>query len=308
MDTASLAMLELGRALQREGYAFTTVTPETHRRVVARPPSRFRLERAQCLRDAFGWNRPFSPDLLPPSMVELLKRAKLVTFEGELMRSRIRFATLAGQLFVHSAFPTTQAECVCFGPDTHRFCALLRRWARERIEHLVDVGSGSGAGGITLAGRARRVVLADVNPLAGTFARVNAALAGADVEVVESDVLQAVDGQPDLIVANPPYLRDALDGGEAYGEDLSVRIVRESLERLSAGGALILYTGTAVVDGVDIFMRGVGPVLQAYREGGGDADVVYEELDPDVFGEELDEPPYAGVDRIAAVGLHVTVH
>jgi hypothetical protein len=28
----------------------------------------------------------------------------------------------------------------------------------------------------------------------------------------------------------------------------------------------------------------------------------YEELDPDVFGEELHRSPYTGVDRIAAVG------
>lgn len=29
----------------------------------------------------------------------------------------------------------------------------------------------------------------------------------------------------------------------------------------------------------------------------------YEEIDPDVFGEELDTPAYAGIDRIAAVLL-----
>jgi release factor glutamine methyltransferase len=32
---------------------------------------------------------------------------------------------------------------------------------------------------------------------------------------------------------------------------------------------------------------------------------VYEEIDPDVFGEALDEPEYAGTDRIAAIGLTV---
>jgi len=29
----------------------------------------------------------------------------------------------------------------------------------------------------------------------------------------------------------------------------------------------------------------------------------YFELDPDVFGEELENPPYAAADRIAVVGL-----
>lgn len=31
----------------------------------------------------------------------------------------------------------------------------------------------------------------------------------------------------------------------------------------------------------------------------------YEELDPDVFGEELEHPPYIEADRIATVVLHV---
>jgi hypothetical protein len=34
-------------------------------------------------------------------------------------------------------------------------------------------------------------------------------------------------------------------------------------------------------------------------------DFIYEELDPDVFGEELSMSGYADVDRIAVVGLHV---
>jgi hypothetical protein len=33
--------------------------------------------------------------------------------------------------------------------------------------------------------------------------------------------------------------------------------------------------------------------------------VTYEELDPDVFGEELEQAQYAQVERIAAVGLRV---
>lgn len=311
MDTTSLAILELGRALRRERYAFITVTPETQRRVNARA-LRLGLGRAQSLRDAFGWNRPFSPELLPRSMLELLQGADLVTVEGDLMRSRVRFATLEGQLFAHSAYPTTQAESVFFGPDTYRFCALLERWAPARAKHLVDVGSGSGAGGISLAKRAQRVVLADVSPRAGMFARVNAALASVSVEIVESDVLQSVTGQPDLIVANPPYMRDPQarvyrDGGGTHGEELSVRIVRESLARLASGGALILYTGTAIIGGVDVFMRSLSPILEPYRERLRAPHFAYQELDPDVFGEELDQPAYAEVDRIAAVGLHITV-
>lgn len=310
MDKSSLAIIELGRALRREGYAFVAVTPETQRRVMQRT-LRMGAARRECLRDVFGWNRPFDPESIPRSMLDLMISADVVTGEGPLMRSRIRFATLQGEIFAHSGYPTTQTTSVFFGPDTYRFCALLQRWAPPRVRYLVDIGAGTGAGGIVLAKRAQQVVLADVNPHAATFARLNAVLASVRVDVIESDVLQAVKGQPDLIVANPPYLRDAAarvyrDGGGEYGESLSVRIVDEALGRLSDGGTLILYTGTAVVDGRDVFMRKLSPVLERHRVSVVGPYFAYEEIDPDVFGDELDQPEYAEVDRIAAVGLRIT--
>jgi hypothetical protein len=36
-----------------------------------------------------------------------------------------------------------------------------------------------------------------------------------------------------------------------------------------------------------------------------DCDYTYEEIDPDVFGEELESAPYDRVDRIAAVALTI---
>ena len=33
----------------------------------------------------------------------------------------------------------------------------------------------------------------------------------------------------------------------------------------------------------------------------------YEEIDPDVFGEELEHPPYDRVDRMAVVGVTIDV-
>ena len=65
----------------------------------------------------------------------------------------------------------------------------------------------------------------------------------------------------------------------------------------------MLYTGAAIVDGTD-------PLLDALRQelDGSGHRWTYRELDPDVFGEELDEPAYADVDRIAAVALVVQRH
>jgi len=299
------ALLSLGRALQSSGYRFITPTPETHRRVFARRST------ARDLRDVFGWSRPFTREVLPGEMLRDLERAGALEQQGDLLKSSVRFSTLGSQLFVHSAFPTDQADCVFFGPDTYRFCAFLEREAASLpARFVVDIGCGSGAGGLVAAraSGAPRLCMLDINERALAFARVNASLAssGAEryVEALHSDVLASLQGAPDLIVANPPYMRDPTarvyrDGGGDFGEALAVRIVSESLARLAPSGTLLLYTGAAVVDGDDVFFSAIQQLLSesSYR---------YVELDPDVFGEELEKPGYERVERIAATGLVVT--
>jgi SAM-dependent methyltransferase len=297
MDSADLALLELGRELRRLGYEFVTVTPDTHRLVLdrdARP--------ARDLRDAFGWSRPFAPALLPESLLHLAREADVIRSDGELLRSTVRFSSLGQQLYAHSAFPTLHADAVFFGPDTYRFSAFVARSLR-RCRCLVDIGCGSGAGGLAAAQLAERLVLADISLRALRFAAVNAALAGIRAEIIESDVFEAVSGRVDAVIANPPYLRDPAsrvyrDGGGRYGEALSLRILRESLARVAPGGRIALYTGTAIVDGRDGFRQSAESMCR-----GAGASFEYDELDPDVFGSELGEAPYAGVERLAAVGL-----
>jgi len=299
MNEVDGALVELGRALRDTGYSFTTVTPETHARFLAREPGP-----ARHLRDVFGWSRPFSSDRLPPNLVALGRAAGVFREESGWLRSDVRFSTLGGELFVHSAFPTLDTDAVFFGPDTHRFTAFVAR-SLSRCDRLVDLGCGSGAGGILAASRARTVVLSDINSRALRYAAVNAKLAGVDAEVVLSDCFDALSGPIDAILANPPYLRDRAarayrNGGGRFGEGLSVRILRESLARLTPGGTLLLYTGAPIVNGEDRFLREAAPLCRAAS-----ADFEYEELDPDVFGEELDDPVYESVERLAAVGLVV---
>ena len=112
-------------------------------------------------------------------------------------------------------------------------------------------------------------------------------------------------GAADVIISNPPYLVDEdrrlyRHGGGELGITLGLRIAKESMAKLVPGGCLVLYSGTPIVNGADAFFESLRPVLQLYA-----SHFVYEEIDPDVFGEELDRPAYAHVDRIAAVGLTV---
>ncbi|MGJ7566204.1 methyltransferase [Variovorax sp. GB1R11] len=300
------------RQVAATGYRFTTVTPLTHQRVLARRGR----EPGLTLRDVFGWNLPFEANVLPPALLADMEHAGLVRRTGTLLRSTVRIASLGDDLFFHSAYPTVEENAVFFGPDTSRFArfllqALAGRKAQQHAR-VLDVGCGSGAGGVAVAralaatGTPAQVVMNDINPLALQYAAVNAEAAGVTVTLAQGDALSAVDGDFDLIVSNPPYLDDAAQrayrhGGTRLGRALSARIATESLKRLAPGGQLLLYTGVAMVDGEDPFLAEMRPLL----EGSG-CEWSYAEIDPDVFGEELERSVYAHIDRIAAIGLVVT--
>jgi SAM-dependent methyltransferase len=305
---ADAALLRLGGLLRDEGYSFTTVTPATHERVNRRPEN----SRAHSLRDVLGWSRPFGPGVLPEPVVELMEAAGVLVRHGDDWRSLVRFSTYDAELFVHSAFPTTAPDAVFFGPDTYRMAdaAVAQVGAVDRpVRRVVDIGCGTGAGAIAVAKRVpdAEVLAVDINNAALRFARINSALAGTGgVRPCHSDLLDGVDGGFDLIISNPPFMIDPArrayrDGGGAHGHDLSLAIVDAAADRLRAGGSLVLFSGTGIVDGCDALRE----ASMAHIDGT-DLDWTYREVDPDVYGEELDGPAYAGAERIAVVVLTAT--
>jgi methylase of polypeptide subunit release factors len=211
-----------------------------------------------------------------------------------------------GKLFVHSAFPTEAENSVFLGPDTYRFADFVRaELARTPgIRRLVDIGTGAGVGAITAAPLlpGTRLTLLDINPLALRIASINARHAGLEVELVEGEGIEDVAGLVDLAIANPPYIIDGgdrtyRDGGGMHGAEMSLDWALASARRLEPGGRMLLYTGVAIVEGRDELREALERDLP-----GLECSLRYREIDPDIFGEELEKPAYADVERIAAVG------
>ncbi len=301
------ALFALGQALQQAGYRFTTVTPATHRRVNGRPENTW----AHDLRGVFGWSRPFRAEALPAEIVTLMRSAGVLVEDGDTLRSAVRASTIGERVYFHSAFPTREEDAVFFGPDTYRYIAALQR-AMETMTapgRAVDIGAGSGAGAIEVAARFPQcaAIAADINDRALMLTGVNARLAGTvKVTARHSDLLKDLDGEFDLVLSNPPYILDPAKlryrhGGDMRGAGLSLQIVESALARLRPGGTLLLYTGIAIVDGRDEFLDAIRPLLDAACTSWR-----YEELDPDIFGGQLDCEGYEDVERIAAVWLTAT--
>ncbi|WP_322629993.1 class I SAM-dependent methyltransferase [Halothiobacillus sp.] len=304
------------RHVSDSGYRFTTTTPLTHQRMLDHRGG----EPGTTLRDVFGWNLPFLASAVPPELLDLMKCTGILVRCGAFLKSAIRIASLDDLLFIHSAFPTTDQAAVFFGPDTYRFVRFVQSHLPAVIHHantdvplrLLDIGCGSGAGGIAVACALRRAglvvdaTLNDINQIALDTSALNAQHAGIRINLALGDALDSVAGDFDLIITNPPFLDDAQQrayrhGGAGLGRALSVRFAANALARLAPGGCLLLYTGVAMLDGTDPFWAELAPLLAASG-----CDWRYEEIDPDIFGDELSRPIYAHVDRIAAVGLVAT--
>lgn len=133
----------------------------------------------------------------------------------------------------------------------------------DRQAIVADVCTGSGCIAVALAHERplARVAATDISEAAVEIARRNAARHGvADrVQVTHADVLEGIAGPFDLIVSNPPYIREhertllqrevrehephvALFGG-LQGLDLIERLVGQASARLRPGGHLIFEFG-----------------------------------------------------------------
>ena len=87
------------------------------------------------------------------------------------------------------------------------------------------------------------------------------------------------------------------------GAELSLKIVKASLNRLVVHGTLLLYTGVVIAHGQDLFHQALKDYLAPRHQL---FSMDYQEIDPDIFADELDANGYPGAERIAAVVAIIT--
>ncbi|MCL2444673.1 peptide chain release factor N(5)-glutamine methyltransferase [Candidatus Saccharibacteria bacterium] len=140
-------------------------------------------------------------------------------------------------------------------PETEEVIEVLRRLGLDPKVRAADVGTGSGVIGITvwLEGLAGDVVLIDKNTRALEVARKNAKELGAEVVLVEGDLLTGIGEEFDVVMANLPYVdedwevsketrfepREALFADDE-GLELYKKLVQQTPSILVSGGYLVM--------------------------------------------------------------------
>ena len=155
--------------------------------------------------------------------------------------------------------------------------------ALAQVERMADIGTGSGCLAVAIAHERRdcRIVASDLSIAALDVARANAVRHGVNqrIEFVETSYLDSVNGTFDLIVANPPYVKDgdapalsrdvrhepsvALFGGTDGLRDVG-GVLQTARDRLVSGGSFLMEFGYGQEEAVSQLVAAI-PQLRLER-------------------------------------------
>lgn len=153
---------------------------------------------------------------------------------------------------------------------------VLKCYGRDSGDpRIIDIGTGSGAIGVALAGElpSALVTATDISRGALEIARRNAGRHGVAgrMEIIEGDLFASAVGEFDVIVSNPPYIPDNVypllpEGIRAFeprqallagpdGTACHRKIIREGTDRLKPGGRIFLEIGEGQKGVVETLFR-----------------------------------------------------
>ncbi|BDS05589.1 release factor glutamine methyltransferase [Oceaniferula spumae] len=214
------------------------------------------------------FDRPMSEEELIPLRANLKRRG-----EGEPLQH------ILGTVEFYRREYKTDARALIPRPETEELASLILKAVFGDDLRVLDMGTGSGVLGLTLAaelgGRCEEIVLADISSDALALAEENATLLGiARYRICETDLFSELQEEKfNLLAANLPYiaetdrsslstevLRDpdnALFGGKD-GLDILRDFIQQAPSHLHPGGMIALEIGHDQAEAVEALLQEAG--------------------------------------------------
>ena len=200
------------------------------------------------------------------------RRRDVANARLELRLERTPVAYIIGHKEFYGRLFKVTPEVLVPRPESETVVSTALNWLRAHPNYtrLVDVGTGSGCIGISLALEhdGLDVSLIDTSKSALKVARQNAENLAANVRLLESDLLDKYPMKADIIVANLPYVATewtvspetdfepdlalyAMDGGL----ELIKQLLDQAPDKLTPGGLLVLEADPRQFDDIDSYAK-----------------------------------------------------
>ena len=154
-------------------------------------------------------------DEVLPQTVLAEDQVKMKALATARVQQRTPLAYLLQQAwFMGMPFYVDERVLIPRSPFGELISQCFSPWVKpDLVQRILEVGTGSGCMAIAAATQfpQAQVVAADIDEAALTVARQNVMHyeLAERVTLVQSDVLQSIDGQFDIIMSNPPYVGEA---------------------------------------------------------------------------------------------------
>lgn len=122
---------------------------------------------------------------------------------------------IVGSVLFHERSFMVDPSVLIPRPETELLVEHCLTLIPDEATDILDLGCGSGCIGITIAlsRKKSRVVLSDISAQALDIARKNQSALGANVYLLQTDIMTGLRQSFDFIVSNPPYLPDSMSTG-----------------------------------------------------------------------------------------------
>jgi hypothetical protein len=187
--------------------------------------------------------------------LRILEDAGILSLSDTTIKSKVRCYPVGGNYFLCDP-SRDRSDFVYIGWDSHLMVDIAAKYCGGRhFSRSLDLCTGSGVQGLSLARQSEESFCADINSRALAMVQANARLNKlTTVYAVQSDLFLNIQGRFDCITANTPYVPHPVGaqlpiGGGDIGIEFTIRLLRELPDRLTEKGISVIYTSDPIVHG-----------------------------------------------------------